>query len=136
MCRIVGIKDTNSLSYDIEKTLKHMRDTLEHGGPDDAGSFILKEKGIALGHRRLSIIDTSKSGHQPFSDPTKRFWITYNGEIYNFKSIKDELKNDNISFKSHSDTEVLLHSYIKWGIDCIHKFRGMFAFSKNLKRYC
>jgi asparagine synthase (glutamine-hydrolysing) len=83
---------------------------------------------IGLAHRRLSIIDLTSSGHQPMCDETGRYWITYNGEIYNFKDIRDELRNAGHSFFSNTDTEVVLKSYIEWGKDCQSKFNGMWAF--------
>ncbi len=83
---------------------------------------------LGLGHRRLAIIDLSPKAHQPMSDKSKRTWITYNGEIYNFKDLKAELEKSGYDFYSNSDTEVVINSYKQWGIDCIHRFNGMFAF--------
>jgi len=84
---------------------------------------------LYMGHRRLSILDTSYAGHQPMSDLSKNIWIAYNGEIYNFKSLKTELEKLGHRFVSDTDTEVIIYAYIEWGIECIHKFNGMFAFS-------
>ena len=84
---------------------------------------------LALGHRRLSIIDLSSAGHQPMADGEKKIWITYNGEIYNFKEIRKELENLGYLFRSNSDTEVIINSYKAWGIKSILKFNGMFAFA-------
>lgn len=84
---------------------------------------------LYMGHRRLSILDTSPAGHQPMSDLSKNIWIVYNGEIYNFKEIREELKNKGHKFSTRTDTEVIIYAYIEWGIDCIHRFNGMFAFS-------
>lgn len=84
---------------------------------------------LYMGHRRLSILDVSYTGHQPMSDLSKNIWIVYNGEIYNFKDLRKELENLGYSFKSQTDTEVIIYAYIEWGIECIHKFNGMFAFS-------
>lgn len=84
---------------------------------------------LYMGHRRLSIVDVSYAGHQPMSDLSKNVWIVYNGEIYNFKDLRKELECLGYSFKSHTDTEVIIYAYIEWGIECIHKFNGMFAFS-------
>lgn len=84
---------------------------------------------IFLGHRRLSIIDTSSAGHQPMSDMSKNIWIVYNGEIYNFKELKSDLTKLGYEFKSHSDTEVIIYAYKEWGIECVKKFNGMFAFA-------
>tara|TARA_B100001057_G_scaffold295301_1_gene295398 strand:- start:7500 stop:9506 length:2007 start_codon:yes stop_codon:yes gene_type:complete len=84
---------------------------------------------LYMGHRRLSIIDLSEAGHQPMSDLSKNIWISYNGEVYNFLEIKKDLIKLGHNFKSHTDTEVILYAYIEWGIECIKKFNGMFAFS-------
>jgi asparagine synthase (glutamine-hydrolysing) len=88
-----------------------------------------EEWNLALGHRRLSIIDLSSAGHQPMADGGKKIWITYNGEIYNFREIRKELENLGYVFRSNSDTEVIINSYKAWGIKSILKFNGMFAFS-------
>ena len=84
---------------------------------------------LYMGHRRLSILDTSNAGHQPMSDLSKNIWIAYNGEIYNFKELRRELEKLGHRFKSNTDTEVVIYSYIEWGIECVNKFNGMFAFS-------
>jgi len=84
---------------------------------------------LYMGHRRLSILDISRAGHQPMSDLSKNIWIVYNGEIYNFKELRVELESLGHRFKSNTDTEVIIYSYIEWGIGCIDKFNGMFAFS-------
>jgi len=84
---------------------------------------------LYMGHRRLSILDVSYAGHQPMSDLSENIWISYNGEIYNFKDLRSELKKLGHTFKSNTDTEVIIYAYIEWGIDCIKKFNGMFAFS-------
>ena len=87
------------------------------------------EYDLYMGHRRLSILDVSYAGHQPMSDLSGNIWISYNGEIYNFIELRTELKKLGHRFKSKSDTEVIIYSYIEWGIDCINKFNGMFTFS-------
>jgi len=84
---------------------------------------------LYMGHRRLSILDISYAGHQPMSDLSKNIWIAYNGEIYNFKELRLELEKLGHKFKSHTDTEVIIYAYIEWGIECVKKFNGMFAFS-------
>ncbi|RXK03740.1 asparagine synthase (glutamine-hydrolyzing) [Arcobacter sp. CECT 8989] len=84
---------------------------------------------LYMGHRRLSILDISYAGHQPMSDLSKNIWIAYNGEIYNFKEIRKELEELGHRFKSYTDTEVIIYAYIEWGIECIKRFNGMFAFS-------
>ncbi len=131
MCRIVGIWDkTTSLKGELEKVIVLVRDAMAYGGPDDAGIFVDNEKGIALAHRRLSIIDISSLGHQPMSNESKTIWITYNGEIYNFMELRDELINRGYKFKSKTDTEVLLYGYEEWGIEkLLSRLRGMFAFA-------
>lgn len=97
----------------------------------DCGKEKLKNNkwNLFLGHRRLSIIDLSPAAHQPMCDKTKNIWLVHNGEIYNFKEIKKELICLGYEFKSSSDTEVIIYSYIEWGIDCVKKFNGMFAFA-------
>lgn len=129
MCRIAGFWDFNYKGeYDIEKIIILMRDTLEYGGPDDAGVYIQKDSGLALGNRRLSILDLSSLGKQPMSDEKGDLWITYNGEVYNFQDIRNELLDKGYGFKSNTDTEVVLKAYKQWGLSAIDKFRGMFAF--------
>jgi len=124
-----------------------MCDILAHRGPDDEGMvFIRGDKylevkdhneipghendfEIGLGHRRLSIIDLSETGHQPMCNEDASVWIVFNGEIYNFQEIKERLEKKGHLFKSKSDTEVILHSYEEWGVECLSHFRGMFAFA-------
>jgi len=128
MCRITGFLDlTCKGNYNLEKTITNMRDTLTYGGPDDAGNYIDKQSGLALGHRRLSIIDLSMQGHQPmiYDDLV----IVYNGEVYNFKEIRKELEQEGYTFNSNSDTEVILKAFHRWGFDSVNKFRGMWAFA-------
>ncbi|MFT5499130.1 MAG: asparagine synthase (glutamine-hydrolyzing), partial [Kiritimatiellia bacterium] len=84
---------------------------------------------LFLGHRRLSILDLTPAGHQPMKNETGRIWLVYNGEIYNFPEIKDELIAKGHTFKSRSDTEVIIHAYMEWGLDCVNRFNGMFAFA-------
>lgn len=103
-----------------------MRDLLIHRGPDDQGLFI--EGNIGLGHRRLSIIDLS-GGHQPMSNEDGSLWIVYNGEIYNFQGLREELIRNGHIFKTKSDTEIILHLYEEKGVECVKDFNGMFAFA-------
>jgi asparagine synthase (glutamine-hydrolysing) len=131
MCRITGIIDFNkNAMYPLDAVISKMRDTMHTGGPDDAGNFIEQNEHamIAFGHRRLSIIDLSDCGHQPMHSADKNEVICFNGEIYNYKEIKTELQHLGISFQFDNDTEVILQAYQKWGIDCVKKFIGMFAF--------
>lgn len=135
MCRIAGFWDFNFKgNYDFDSTIVNMRDALAYGGPDDFGVYADKEKGVALGHRRLSIIDLSDRGHQPMSNNDKSLWITYNGEVYNFREIRQELESKGYEFISNSDTEIILKAYEEWGMESVHKFRGMFAFALWDKR--
>jgi asparagine synthase (glutamine-hydrolysing) len=126
MCGINGILKFNHTKVDENQLLK-MRDALEHRGPDDAGYFI--QDNIGLGHRRLSIIDTSAAGHQPFISENKRYALVFNGEIYNYKSFYPELKSKGIVIKTGSDTEVLLHLFELYGMDFLKRLHGMFAFA-------
>jgi len=128
MCRIVGFWDISYKgNYDIERIITQMRDTMIYGGPDDKGSFINKSLGLAIGHRRLSILDLSEKAKQPME--WENYVIAYNGEVYNFEEIREELEKEGYNFFSNSDTEVILKSFAKWGYDMVHKFRGMWAFS-------
>ena len=150
MCGITGISYSDSFkdTHDIQQ----MADAIAHRGPDGEGFLAINSKtrtvtelsgnktpvnlpplsgfgvnaDVYLGHRRLSIIDLSAAGHQPMSNYQKDIWITFNGEIYNYKSLRNELTEYN--FKSKADTEVIIYAYEKWGIDCLHKFNGMWAF--------
>ncbi len=127
MCGIVGIY-TDKGPVD-PAVLEAMRDTLGHRGPDDAGIEVWPEYGVGLGHRRLSIIDLSPGGHQPMSNEDGTVWTVYNGEIYNFREIRRQLEERGHSFRSQSDTEVIVHAYEEWGDDCVHRFSGMFAYA-------
>lgn len=127
MCGIAGILHFDRSKPIDQDTLIGMRDSLAHRGPDGVGIYIDHEIGLA--HRRLSIIDLSERGHQPFLSPDKRYAITYNGEIFNFKELRKELEGTGTNFVSTSDTEVLLHLYIKKGSACLEMLNGMFAFA-------
>src|SRR3989337_1468751 len=89
----------------------------------------LNEYDLIFGHRRLSIIDLSEGGHGPMCDSSGKIWITYNGEIYNYIELRDELKSFGHAFRTESDTEVILNAYLQWGTDCLSKFNGMWGFS-------
>lgn len=127
MCRIIGFVHKLSTSFNKNEVLRSMSDSMIHGGPDDAGSFLEEKDGIGLAQRRLSIIDLSEGGHQPMF--FKEYVIVFNGEIYNYKEIRAILKGSGYSFHTDSDTEVILKAYDLWGYDCVHHFRGMFAFA-------
>ncbi len=130
MCRIVGFWDFYYHGqYDLTGIITAMRDTMIPGGPDDAGNFIVQKNGLGLGHRRLSIIDLSNLGRQPMSSADGRFTITYNGEVYNYREIRTDLEQKGYCFLSNTDTEVILAAYREWGIGCLEKFRGMWAFA-------
>jgi len=131
MCGVAGFINLNG-EIANEKILKNMTKIISHRGPDGEGIYTYKN--IGLGHRRLSIIDISEKGHQPMSDSSGEIVITYNGEIYNFKEIKKELETLGHKFSSQTDTEVLVNSWKEWGVDCIKKFNGMFAFALYDKR--
>lgn len=131
MCRIVGFINKNN-EYNKQEILVNMRDTMVSGGPDDAGEYI--DDFVALGHRRLSIIELSKLGHQPMTSEDEDYIITYNGEVYNHDEIRQELIKNGHNFKSHSDTEVILKSFIEWKEKCLEKFHGMFAFAIYSKK--
>lgn len=105
-------------------------DSVSHRGPDGRGwnEFMSSNGPVLMAHRRLSIVDLSEDGHQPMASEDGRYWVTYNGEIYNYLEIRDELKGVGYHFKTQTDTEVLLKSYVHWGPECVHKFNGMFAF--------
>lgn len=125
MCGIAGIL-THSTSIDsLTSQIQLMQAALRHRGPDDAG--IYQSGSIALAHTRLSILDLSAAGHQPMSTPDGRYWITFNGEIYDFQALRSQLENQGITFQSNTDTEVILRLYERYGRECVHHLRGMFA---------
>ena len=153
MCGIAGIYNFRAEIH--PKEIKKMTDSLWHRGPDDEGFLAInaKEKSVYpltgkeskvegnriedfnkavdvfLGHRRLSIIDLSAAGHQPMCNENGQIWIVYNGEIYNYREVRTELEPLGHRFKSHTDTEVILHAYEEWGTDCLRRFNGMWAFA-------
>lgn len=124
MCGIAGKLNFNDDKI-LESDLRLMMDSLKHRGPDDEGLIIKDNIGIA--HVRLSILDLSVAGHQPMYDNSRDYVVSFNGEIYNYLELKSELKSF-YDFKSNSDTEVILASYLKWGKDCLQKFNGDWAF--------
>ncbi len=126
MCGINGILHLQTQKKVDERLLTKMRDSLEHRGPDDKGLFI--ENNIGLGHRRLSILDVSSAGHQPFLSDDGRYVMTYNGEIYNFKDFYPELKTNGFDIRTSSDTEVLLKLYELHGTKMLNRLNGMYAF--------
>ncbi|PIQ97621.1 MAG: asparagine synthase (glutamine-hydrolyzing) [Nitrospinae bacterium CG11_big_fil_rev_8_21_14_0_20_56_8] len=130
MCGLAG-----ALSFDPGKSpvtepfITRMRETMVHRGPDGFGTWVSGDARIGLGHRRLSIVDLSPAAAQPMCNEDGTLWISYNGEIYNHAQIRNELEQTGRHrWKTdHSDTEVILHAFEEWGIDCLHRFRGMFA---------
>lgn len=126
MCGIVGIFDTTGPGPIDGDLLDRMNQIQLHRGPDAGGLHV--EPGIGLGHRRLSIIDLS-SGQQPLANEDDSVWVTYNGEIYNFAELSRELAAAGHVFRTHSDTEVIVHAWEEWGTACVERFRGMFAFA-------
>ena len=124
MCGIAG-----AFGVDNTDVVNAMTRAIAHRGPDDHGLFFDAAAGIALGHRRLSIIDISSCGHQPMAYAGGRYQIVFNGEIYNFAALRQELEALGCAFESRSDTEVILAAYAAWGAQCVERFRGMFAFA-------
>jgi asparagine synthase (glutamine-hydrolysing) len=129
MCRIAGIISNILPLEEISAKVSIMCNSLKHGGPDDEGVFLDERVNLAFGHRRLSIIDLSKKGHQPMADIQQRAWITFNGEIYNYLELKDQLVKNGAKFYSNTDTEVIISAYLQWGTAAFSKLRGMFAFA-------
>ena len=128
MCGIVGIWNFGNQKLE-QVTLNYLTDSLVHRGPDGRGIFLDEVANLGLGHRRLAILDTSNLGHQPMSYGGQRYWISYNGEIYNFIELRKELEKCGHHFKTNTDTEVVLAAYVQWGQDCQFKFNGMWAFA-------
>jgi len=130
MCGIVGFLTSKAADIPGYEILKRMRDVLIHRGPDDLGEYIrpLDDKGpfVFFGHRRLSIIDLT-GGHQPLSNEKGTVWVVFNGEIYNFKELREELKGKGHQFRTCSDTEVIVHAYEEYQEDCFRYFNGMFT---------
>lgn len=128
MCGIVGFVDQNGKITEPEVTLRQMINGISYRGPDSNGTWT--ESGIGLGHARLSIIDLTSDGHQPMSSKSNRYIISYNGEVYNHKHLRQELASQGVGFKGSSDTEVILASIETWGLQkAVSRFVGMFAFA-------
>ena len=145
MCGITGIIESSPQSS-LQDNLHKMTSLAAHRGPDDEGIVLFSSEGIfsessnchnkvdsswnaGLGHRRLSIIDLSAAGHQPMSDDSGRYWIVYNGEVYNYVEVRGELKLLGRSFRTRTDSEVLLQAFIEWGPQCLSRLNGMWAFA-------
>lgn len=123
ICGVVGKAD--------EHLIKSMLGRIAHRGPDNEGVYVSETSAgsVGLGHRRLSIIDLSPAGHEPMTDSAGELWLTYNGEIYNFKEVRRELERLGYGFRSESDAEVIIYAYREWGRDCLERLNGMFAFA-------
>jgi asparagine synthase (glutamine-hydrolysing) len=161
MCGIFAFLDFEQNQVDIQ-TLEAMSSSIAHRGPDDCGFAFFELRGrqrtivskamiqkenlyplegaLVFGHRRLSIIDLSEAGHQPMCNETGEIWVIYNGEIYNYQELAEELTGKGHFFKSRTDTEVILHAYEEWGIECLNRFNGMWAFAlwdrKQQRLFC
>ncbi len=138
MCGIAGILTLGSYQDSLPSLIERMQNALQHRGPDDRGIYISGDRKIALAHTRLSILDLSPAGHQPMSTADGRFWITFNGEIYNFRELRSNLISQGEKFSSQTDTEVILKLYQRLGVDCVQHLRGMFAFAiwDDLEKTC
>ena len=125
MCGIAGFYDLSKITN--SETLEEVTQCLHHRGPDDTGHFFIDSNTghIGLGHKRLSIVDTSSAGHQPMQ--FDNLVIVYNGEIYNYREIRDDLIKEGYTFISSGDTEVALKAFHRWGEEALAKFNGMFA---------
>ena len=126
MCGITGIVYRDRHKPVSLDDLKKMCTTLVHRGPDDKGFFV--DRNVGLGMRRLNVIDLV-TGHQPISNEDGRIWIVFNGEIYNYPELRQELENKGHKFSTNSDTETIVHAYEEHGEDCVKKLNGMFAFA-------
>ncbi|NND83288.1 MAG: asparagine synthase (glutamine-hydrolyzing) [Gammaproteobacteria bacterium] len=128
MCGVAGIISTDVAADQLRHRVRAMQDRLQHRGPDDQGLLEIGEAGVCLAHTRLSIIDLSAAGHQPMQDASGRYSIVFNGEIYNYRELREQLSSEGVTFQSHSDTEVIIKLYQHEGPGCVNKLRGMFAF--------
>lgn len=126
MCGIAGFVARKSI-FDPGQIIREMTDRVQHRGPDDAGHYVRGR--VALGHRRLAILDLTPSGHQPMSSQGGRYVITFNGEIYNYLELRKELSASGATFRTGTDTEVILAAFDAWGEECLSRFNGMWAFA-------
>jgi asparagine synthase (glutamine-hydrolysing) len=127
MCGLAGMLGFSPAFAVDDATVTRMRDTLVHRGPDDAGSWTSPRSPVALGHRRLSIVDLSPAGHQPMSNEDGTVWIAYNGEVYNHEQLRRELEAKGHRYRSHTDTETIVHLWEEEGARCVERLEGMFA---------
>jgi asparagine synthase (glutamine-hydrolysing) len=128
MCGITGIYHLDNSEIELS-ALERFNNSLSNRGPDGSGYEFFDNNTLGLAHRRLSILDLSESGKQPMSYADQRYWITFNGEIFNFLEVRTELQSKGYQFHSDSDTEVIMAAYIEWGRKCLDKFNGMWAFA-------
>ncbi len=128
MCGISGWFLVQGMARD-EAQLTAMSNLIAHRGPDDRGYFRDPARGISLAHNRLSIIDLSSAGHQPMTSDDGKVVLSYNGELYNFIELRTQLQRLGHQFRSNTDSEVVLHSFLEWGLNCLNRFNGMFAFA-------
>ncbi len=126
MCGITGLIHLDNAAVSPE-LLKQMTNSIAHRGPDGEGQWI--EGNIGLGHRRIAILDLSPAGHQPMVSADQRYLLTYNGEVYNFRELRSELESKGYCFRSKTDSEVVLTSFMEWGVKALDRFNGMFAFA-------
>ncbi|PKL57157.1 MAG: asparagine synthase (glutamine-hydrolyzing) [Methanomicrobiales archaeon HGW-Methanomicrobiales-6] len=126
MCGIAGQLHLAGGAADPE-LVRRMSDLIRHRGPDGDGIYV--DGMVALAHRRLAIIDLSEEGHQPMQNEDGALWLVFNGEIYNYRELMEELISCGHQFRSKTDTEVILHAYEEWGVDCLRRFNGMWAFA-------
>ncbi|MBI3878483.1 MAG: asparagine synthase (glutamine-hydrolyzing) [Verrucomicrobia bacterium] len=129
MCGIAGILESSLAREDLVAQLTGAQAALRHRGPDDEGIYLSPDGRTGLAHTRLAILDLSPAGHQPMRDASGRYVITFNGEIYNFQTLRAELAAEGETFQSQSDTEVILKMYQRHGPSCVREFEGMFAFA-------
>lgn len=127
MAEPVGMCGINGFNWNDERLIAAMNHATRHRGPDDTGVYV--DDAVSLGHCRLAIIDLSARGHQPMSNEDGTIWCVYNGEVYNFQEIRPELAAAGHSFRSLTDTEVVIHAYESEGLECLNRFNGMWAFA-------
>ncbi len=124
MCGIFGVWNWDGVPVALEELIA-ARDTLAHRGPDDAGHYLAGNVGLA--HRRLAIVDLSPGGRMPMSNETGEIWATFNGEIYNYRELRDRLISRGHQFRTQTDSETIIHAYEEWGTDSFSMLSGMFA---------
>src|SRR5262245_11432041 len=130
MCGLVSFFAYHPVAPEISRDeLRIIRDHMEHRGPDGTGEWFSDDGRVGLGHRRLSIIDLSEAGNQPMANEDGSVQLVFNGEIYNYRTLREKLVRQGHVFRSNSDSEVLVHLYEEWGEEMVHEIRGMFAFA-------